>query len=1200
MSLSDPHLLLAPPTPGSLRRHSWPRFLRGPDQELLEKLYVPALGEAVRYDRCCAYFSSSVLAAAARGFGKLIERLLAMGELAPRPAVRLVVNEELTADDIRALTETGDLTELEGLLLKRFKSPKEILEKQRLAMLGWLVKHGLLDVRVGVLRRGEGIVHAKFGLMTDEAGDAVVFNGSGNESALGLIANYERLEVSPSWDDRERHLEYAREFESLWNDRHPDVHTVSVPEALRLRLVKFAPADPPMREPSNALARQKAAMIWQFIKESVYLPNGAAACDATAMVEMWPHQGNVVEEVARAWPEGRLLCDEVGMGKTVEAILVLRRLLAGRGVRRALLLIPAGLLKQWQAELREKGGLLVPRLEGVTNLVWPDGEERKTASLAEALRQDVLLLSRETARTENNLGQILAAEPWDLVLLDEAHAARRSKQEEREFNASTLLLGLLRELQLRRRARGFLLLSATPMQTHPWEPWDLLSVLGEGGAWLAEFHDVRQFYSAVAAVKNGRCEMNTAQRAAALIASDSVFPPPPGKEAGPRDAAGIARTLVFAKPSQREELAGWLRQGSPLARRMHRNTRKTLRGYYEQGLLPQPPPRREVHDIAYDYRDPAERDVYVAVSQYIEKRFEELEQEKPGKGFVMTIYRRRASSSPLALERSLRRREEGLRRIAEQRAYDILLSDEDVPSDLDRDDLPEDVQPRNSALPQDPQAARLELVEVRKLLELLQSLGLKDTKRDYFFDLLRQVSDDGRPVLVFTEYTDTLEYLQDALVGHYGASLGCYSGSGGQRWDGEAWKPVTKDVITDALHSGQLRVLLCTDAASEGLNLQTAGAVINYDLPWNPSRVEQRIGRVDRIGQMHPTVQVVNLFLRDSVDDQVYTALRSRCGLFEHFVGTMQPVLAHARRMLQGQEPVNLNALRKTQEEIDQDPLVGEIYLESPPHKVEGVPAPLTRSQVESGLAFLREEIGFRVRPKRKSLWEVAGSGLPSIPLSAETRVLEGDTSALPLSPLSEHLQSIAGGLGRPGERLPLVIGSFKKEAFRSSVAYWILEGKCTPVESFQQLQQLVNSWDGTYPKPAEWQQAASAAQTEAENVVQERFRQAADKQSEALARQVSAARLRLLRELGRYLICLEGDTSNLNGILYRQMTRDIASAGRLRTCLERFCDYPQWPPELLAELFDFHQQITPNQKKARLLGSELDAALEDPRWLAT
>ncbi|MCX6375785.1 MAG: phospholipase D-like domain-containing protein, partial [Armatimonadetes bacterium] len=336
-----------------------------------------------------------------------------MGDTAPRPAIRLVVNEELSEEDVRALTETGDLTALEEQLSRRLKPTQDLLEKKRLAMLGWLVKNDFARVRVGVVRRGQGILHAKFGIMTDAVGDAIVFSGSGNESAQGLMANYERLEVSSSWDDPERNTEYRTEFEELWSDSHPDVHTLSLPEAIRLKLIKFAPPEPPITEPSVELARQKAAMVWQFICEAPYLESGAPACDATAMIDPWLHQRHVVEETTAAWPSGRLLCDEVGMGKTIEAILVLRRLMAGRGVRRVLFLLPAGLLSQWQAELREKGGLVIPRLEGINTLIWPDDRVERLGGLPEALQCAALIMSRETARTEQNLSLLLQSPPWD-------------------------------------------------------------------------------------------------------------------------------------------------------------------------------------------------------------------------------------------------------------------------------------------------------------------------------------------------------------------------------------------------------------------------------------------------------------------------------------------------------------------------------------------------------------------------------------------------------------------------------------------------------------------------------------------------------------------------------------------------------------------------------------------------------------------
>ena len=170
-------------------------------------------------------------------------------------------------------------------------------------------------------------------------------------------------------------------------------------------------------------------MTWHFLAAAPYLPNGEYTCDATAMVEMWPHQKRVVEDTARAYPAGRLLCDEVGMGKTLEAILVLRRLLCGRGVRRALLLVPAGLLAQWQDELREKGGMIVPRWDSGT-LQMPDGAKQKLEPADAMAQHSVLLMSREWARLESNRALILNAPVWDIVLLDEAHAARRSSPDE--------------------------------------------------------------------------------------------------------------------------------------------------------------------------------------------------------------------------------------------------------------------------------------------------------------------------------------------------------------------------------------------------------------------------------------------------------------------------------------------------------------------------------------------------------------------------------------------------------------------------------------------------------------------------------------------------------------------------------------------------------------------------------------------------
>jgi hypothetical protein len=113
------------------------------------------------------------------------------------------------------------------------------------------------------------------------------------------------------------------------------------------------------------------------------------------------------------------------------------------------------------------------------------------------------------------------------------------------------------------------------------------------------------------------------------------------------------------------------------------------------------------------------------------------------------------------------------------------------------------------------------------------------------------------------------------------------------------WVPVTKEEIKNDFRSGKIKILICTEAASEGLNLQTCGVLINYDMPWNPMRVEQRIGRIDRIGQRHKRVWIRNYFYEETVEALVYLALSKRIDWFQHVVGRLQPILAQVGRAIQ-------------------------------------------------------------------------------------------------------------------------------------------------------------------------------------------------------------------------------------------------------------------------------------------------------------
>jgi len=147
--------------------------------------------------------------------------------------------------------------------------------------------------------------------------------------------------------------------------------------------------------------------------------------------------------------------------------------------------------------------------------------------------------------------------------------------------------------------------------------------------------------------------------------------------------------------------------------------------------------------------------------------------------------------------------------------------------------------------------------------------------------------------MVFTQYTDTMDSLRVQLATQPAMRVMCFPGRGGEVRDKDGtWRTISRDDAKRRFLDGQADILLCTDAAAEGLNFQFCGALINYDVPWNPMRVEQRIGRIDRLGQKHERIRIVNLHYSGTVEADVYSALRGRIQLFEAVVGRLQPILA--------------------------------------------------------------------------------------------------------------------------------------------------------------------------------------------------------------------------------------------------------------------------------------------------------------------
>ena len=521
----------------------------------------------------------------------------------------------------------------------------------------------------------------------------------------------------------------------------------------------------------------------------------------------------------------------------------------------------------------------------------------------------MLLASSHLARRRSRRDEVLAAGPWDVVFVDEAHHAGRAGSKAK--GTPNTLLRLLQDMKAHGSWRALYLASATPMQMHAHEAWDLLELLGLPGQWGQDAGPFVHYYEELREGFLNR-EWPFLRKMSADHFSDPQVRPAEEIDRQVRHDLGLAGSWFvreFAKqglsPEAARELDAekrawldeWLRANTPMRERVFRTTRGLLRRYVDEGLLPADTtiPKRRVADHFIPMR-PDEAALYERIETYISRYYDAyMSGDKAQKplGFIMTVYRRRLTSSFLAIELSLKRRLSAL--ISNGQAADLLTAD--------------DVAALEGSAAFDPDVFEglalqfaNEVAELKAFIKELEKRPPVESKMEQLRDeLMEAFYSDHDTAVVFTQYTDTLDYLRDQLVSTFGSKLICYSGRGGERWDPEvkAWVPVTKKRVKELFREGKdVKILLGTDALSEGLNLQTSAKLVNYDMPWNFMRVEQRIGRLDRIGGK-PTVDISNYFYEDTVEEQVYRGIGEDVDWFEDVVGPAQPVLSQIEKAIE-------------------------------------------------------------------------------------------------------------------------------------------------------------------------------------------------------------------------------------------------------------------------------------------------------------
>lgn len=581
---------------------------------------------------------------------------------------------------------------------------------------------------------------------------------------------------------------------------------------------------------------------------------------SNARIEPQLHQIYVAHRVANKLRPRMVLADEVGLGKTIEAGLIVKELLARKVIDRMLVVCPASIQLQWQQELKTKFNEEFRIFDGpAVRYLGRDGSNPWE-------KENRIICSLPLAARPKNAERIASA-TWDMVIFDEAHKVRRTWQGKSKYK-TTQAYALADELK--EGAFGVLLLTATPMQLHPFELYSLLELVEPG------------LFGSFAQYEQRRRELPRLNELMKLLQSWEKWLPEERSNMvrhylpilnSVSDRASSLNALDDAKV--RNDVATALIARHPLAECLVRNRKTEVGGFTT----------REAHRLNVTLSE-EEQALYEDVTRYTRGGIRWAEETKNQMfGFLMVTYQKMFTSSSQALRTSLGRRVVKLKAEGQPSSQRTALSrpaTEDLEDPMELSTV--------TGLVDDLvwQSPASEVTFLEQLIERLRRV--RDSKADVFVnDVVAPVFavQPNDKLLVFTQFTETQDYLARVLQ-HFGYSVSIFNGAMSIDEKEAAVLRFKKDT----------QILISTEAGGEGRNLQFCHQMVNYDLPWNPMRVEQRIGRLDRIGQSQAVV-IYNLASLGTIEERVLEVLDTRIHLFEESVGSLDPILGEVEKQFE-------------------------------------------------------------------------------------------------------------------------------------------------------------------------------------------------------------------------------------------------------------------------------------------------------------
>jgi superfamily II DNA or RNA helicase len=548
---------------------------------------------------------------------------------------------------------------------------------------------------------------------------------------------------------------------------------------------------------------------------------------------------------------GILIADEVGLGKTIEAAIIHQELSARETVRRVLVVCPAGLREKWKSEL-------ATRFDEQFQIMF-------RREIAEDLRlyrdtgghqplKGIVGLETIRAREVQELFDEFQVS-YDLVIIDEAHHLRTTGRLSNQIGEKLATL-----------ADHLVLLTATPLQTDRQDLFNLLQFIDDSQ--FTSFPDfVEQLApnallnEAIRALRRDPPGVDAARDAMSRIPGL----PAAGQVTGHPNFEPVMHKLSAPGPAMpRDEVVRVQRDidAMNVMSTVYTRTKKAdVTGVAKRKAFTMPVPLGD-----------GERDFYAAVLDHAR-----AEAKAHGKTWIAGftgMMRERQAASCMAATRDYyvelarnRHVELGTEAFDDSVALDSALDGE---------------------APEAPEApAATEEEALRRVLVAIGHIGSRDTKLDVFITTMREALSEanGGKAIVFSFFRRTLAYLEKALQAA-GFSVIVIHGD---------VKPADRVVRIDRFRSDpKIQIMLASEVGAEGLDFQFCDTLVNYDLPWNPMKVEQRIGRIDRYGQKRPQIRIYSFVLEGSIEERILSRLYTRIGIFEESIGDLEPILGPA------------------------------------------------------------------------------------------------------------------------------------------------------------------------------------------------------------------------------------------------------------------------------------------------------------------